>query len=177
LANLRLSQPSQGHLGAIIWLLIGSVLFGVLYATSAPRGAALREMRAAGPDGVTAFFASPEGAVAEINRLLDAHAWTQLARYYDFTESAVPPSQVTTGAYFAGGQPIGPAAPRQRPFPAGWLFLYSESTSSEGIVRITVAPPSVGEATKSFMMRRFPEGYRIIPEDAAVRLPSGPSVP
>jgi hypothetical protein len=188
---LRLSQPSEGHLGAIIWLLIALVLFGVLYASSAPRGAALREMRAAGPDGVTAFFAAPEGAVAEINRLLDAHAWTKLARYYDFTGSAVAAQQVITGAYFAGGQPIAPETPKARPFPAGWRFLYSESTASEDIVRVTVAPPgaarpsngmaapppSVGEATQSFLMRRFPEGYRIIPEDAAERLPSGPSVP
>jgi hypothetical protein len=174
---MRLSQPSQGHLGALIWLLIASVLFGVLYASSAPRGTALREMRAAGPDGVTAFFAAPEAAVGEINRFLEAHAWTQLARYYDFTGSAVLPAQVTTGAYFAGGQPLAPEARKPRPFPAGWRFLYSDATSSEGIVRVTVAPPSVGEATQSFLMRRFPEGYRIVPDDVAERLPSGPSVP
>jgi hypothetical protein len=138
---------------------------------------ALREIRAAGPDGVTAYFAAPEGAVAEINRLLSAHAWTQLARYYDFTGSALAPAQVTTGAYFAGGQELAPEARKPRLFPAGWRFLYSETTSNEGIVRVTVAPPDVGEATQSFLMRRFPEGYRIIPDDVAERLPSGPSVP
>jgi hypothetical protein len=174
---MRLTQPSQGHLGAVIWLLIAIVLFGVLYASSAPRGAALREMRAAGPDGVTAFFATPEGAVTEINRLLTAHAWTQLARYYDFTASALAPGELTTGAYFAGGQPLGPEARKPRPFPAGWRFLYSETTANENVVRVTVAPPNVGEATQSFLMRRFPEGHRIIPDDVAERLPNGPSVP
>ena len=117
------------------------------------------------------------GPLTEINRLLTAHAWTQLARYYDFTASALAPGELTTGAYFAGGQPLGPEARKPRPFPAGWRFLYSETTANENVVRVTVAPPNVGEATQSFLMRRFLEGHRIIPDDVAERLPNGPSVP
>lgn len=182
MSNLRLTQPNQGYFGVVIWLVTGAVLFGVLYMMSAPRGAALRELSAAGPDGVTAFFASPEAAVREINVLLETHAWARLGRYYDFTGSTVPEELRKSGAYFAGGLPAAPGEPAPaRPFPAGWRFLYAEPAAAEDVVRVVVAPPGIGqpasEATKSFLMRRFPEGYRIIPEDAAERLPAGPSVP
>ena len=180
MANLRLTQPNQGTFGVVIWLVTGAVLFGVLYMMSAPRGAALRELQAAGPDGVTAFFASPESAVREINALHAEHAWARLARYYDFTGSTVAKEYRISGAYFAGGLPASAGDDAsERPFPPGWRFLYAEPSPAEGVVRVVVAPPGEAspEASKSFLMRRFPEGYRIVPEDAAERLPSGPSVP
>ncbi|MFO1186983.1 MAG: hypothetical protein U1E87_05755 [Alphaproteobacteria bacterium] len=181
MSNLRLTQPNQGTFGIVIWLVTGAVLFGVLYMMSAPRGAALRELSAAGPDGVTAFFASPEAAVRETNELLETHAWERLGRYYDFTGSIVPEAQRKSGAYFAGGLPALDGEAAARPFPVGWRFLYSEPAPAEDVVRVVVAPAGTlapkPEETKSFLMRRFPEGYRLIPEDAAERLPAGPSVP
>ena len=178
---MRLHKPASGVFASFIWPAIGLVLFGFLYLGSLPRGGMLREMHTAGPDGVTAFFLSPEAAVTRINQMLDAHEWTKLARYYDFSQSAVRPDQATSGAYFAGGLAIPPEGPRERPFSPGWQFLYAEPTTTEGLARIVVARPGAAgpqpSETQSFLMERFPEGYRILPADAAARLPAGPSAP
>lgn len=181
MADLRLHKPASGSLASFIWPAVGIVLFGFLYLGALPRGGALHEMKSAGPDGVTAFFLSPEAAVTRINYMLDTHEWTKLARYYDFSQSAVVPDQTVSGAYFAGGLAVPPEGPRTRPFTPGWHYLYTEPAGSEGIVRVVVGPPAEQAAqhqpAQSFLMKRFPEGYRILPADAAAKLPSGPSVP
>jgi hypothetical protein len=180
-AQLRFSEPTNNLFGPIIWGVIGLVAFGFLYTASAPKGQALHDMRAAGPDGVTAYFRSPETAIIKINRLVAAHDWIHLARYYDFSLSTISPEQLLSGAYFDGTLAAGNEGARPRPFPPGWRLLYAEPTEIEGITRVTVAPPGpqapAPTVTQSFLLKRLPEGYRILPEDAAPRLPGPPSPP
>lgn len=181
MANLRLHKAPSGGLSGLIWLAIGLVLFGFLYLGSMPGRSVLQERARAGPDGVIAFFPTPESAVKRINQMLEQHAWSRLARYYDRSQSKVTNDQLRSGAYFAGNLAVPPEGPRLRPFPPGWRFLYAEPAHTENIVRVVVAPP--GEAspepdeTQSFYLQRFPEGYRILPPDAPVLLPTTPAAP
>ena len=183
MSNLRLSPPAKNLFGPLFWLFVGLGVFGWLYIESAPTGEVARNIAAAGPDGVTAYFASPEAAVLKINDLLAARDWMHLARYYDFTHSSVLPADVVSGTYFAGGLAVPPEPAIERPFPPGYRFLYSELTELEGISRVVVvgAPTNRNDpstaAQASFFLRADPEGFRIIPADAAGRLKAARSMP
>ena len=175
MSHLRLSRPAKSPLGPLFWLFIGACIFGWFYFKSAPSGDIARSIAAAGPDGVTAYFSSPEEAVVKINELLAARDWRRLARYYDFSMSSVPTRQVISGAYFTGGLAVPPEGAVDRPFPPGSSFLFSEPTELPMILRIVVAGPSTGAGAggapqASFFLQASPDGYRIIPADAAGRL-------
>jgi hypothetical protein len=175
LSNFRLSQPAKG-LGPAFWLFVALCLFGVFYAASRPSGEVARQIAAAGPGGVTAYFSSPQAAVMRINQLLVAHDWVRLAHYYDFTLSSVLPGQATSGEYFIGHLAVPPEGAIERPFPAGYHFVDSQPTELPLIFRIVVAgvPPKSSDPASapqaSFFLRASPDGYRIIPADAAGRL-------
>jgi hypothetical protein len=183
LSNLRLSPPARSLFGPLFWLFVGLCIFGWLCLKSGPTGEAARAIAAAGPDGVTAYFVSPESAVPRINDLLAARAWTQLARYYDFTHSSVRLAEIVSGVYFAGGLAVAPESAIERPFPPGYRFFSSEPTELDGILRVIVvgAPPKREDASTapqaSFFLRADPEGYRIIPADAAGRMKAAASTP
>ena len=183
MSSFRISPPPKSLFGTIIWILVGLCLFWWLYSKSAPHGEIAHELAAAGPDGVTAFFASPEVAVTKSNQLIARKSWSQLASYYDFTYSSVTPSQVTSGAYFDGSLAVPPESAIPRPFPPGYRYLYSEAIELAGIIRVVVsgAPPDSrepGEGPRaSFFLRSEPEGYRIIPADAASRMKAAASDP
>ena len=183
MSSFRVSPPPKSVFGAIIWIFAGLCLFAWLYSKSAPHGEIARELAAAGPDGVTAFFASPEAAVTKSNQLIAKKNWTRLARYYDFTYSSVTPSQITTGAYFDGSLAVPPEQAIPRPFPPGYRFLFSEPTELSGITRVVVsgAPPNAADPNQgpqaSFFVRSEPNGYRIIPADAAARLKAAQNDP
>jgi len=172
----RLSPPPKSLFSTIIWAFVILCVFVWLYAKSAPHGEIADELHAAGPDGVTAFFASPETAVTRCNQMLSDHDWTHLARYYDFTYSTVLSNQVTSGAYFNGTLAVAPEGAIERPFPPGYHYLYTEPTELSGIIRVVVsgapgkARPTASAPEASFFMRAEPQGYRIIPADAAGRL-------
>ena len=176
MSSFRLSPPPKSLFGTIIWIFVGLSLFAWLYSESSPRGEIEHELRAAGPGGVTAFFASPEAAVIKSNEMLAKLSWTRLARYYDFTYSSVTRAQISSGAYFDGSLAVPPEGAINRPFPAGYHYLYAEPTELVGIIRVVVSdPPSgarnPGQAPEAgFFMRAEPEGYRIIPADAAGRM-------
>lgn len=171
----RLSQRPRSLFGSLVWLTLGVVLFVWLYSVSGPPSDIARQIAAAGPGGVTSYFASPEAAVEEINAMLGAHEWRKLARYYDLSESDVPQRDLVSGVYFAG---TGPDA-KVRPFPPGYVFVSSAPTEIDLIRRILVAKSLNGTADltseRSFFMRRSPEGYRVIPRDAMQRLKTSAS--
>lgn len=176
MSSFRVTPPPRSLFGTIIWIFAGLCLFAWLYAKSAPHGEIAHELKAAGPDGVTAFFTSPEAAVIKSNQMIAKRSWVQLARYYDFTYSSVTRNQISSGAYFGGGLAVPPEGAMPRPFPQGYHFLYTEPTALAGIVRVVVsgAPqrsrqPADGPQA-SFFMHAEPQGYRIIPADAAGRL-------
>ena len=183
MSSFRISPPPKSLFGTIIWIFAGLCLFAWLYSKSAPRGEIQHELAAAGPDGVTAFFSSPEAAVAKVNQMIAKKNWTQLGRYYDFSYSSVRAEQVTTGAYFDGSLPVPPEQAIARPFPQGYRYLYSEPTELNGVVRVVVsgAPMNARDPNQgpqaSFFMRSEPEGYRIIPADAAGRMKAAASDP
>jgi hypothetical protein len=162
---------------------VGLCLFSWLYSKSSPHGEIAHELAAAGPDGVTAFFASPEVAVTKSNQMIANKSWSRLARYYDFTYSSVTPSQVTSGTYFDGSLAVPPEQAIDRPFPPGYRYLYSEPTELAGIIRVVVsgAPSNSREPSEgpqaSFFLRSEPDGYRIIPADAARRIKAAASDP
>ena len=174
MSSFRLSPPPKSVFGAIIWIFVGLCVFGWLYSKSAPHGEIAHELRAAGPDGVTAFFASPEAAVVEANQMMATQSWTRLARYYDFTYSTVTPDQISSGAYFDGRLAVPPEGALKRPFPVGYHYLYTEPTELSGVTRVIVSGAPAREPGKgpdaSFFVRAEPEGYRIIPADAAGRM-------
>jgi len=146
MSSFRVSPPPKSIFGTIIWIFAGLCLFAWLYSRSAPHGEIARELEAAGPDGVTAFFTSPEAAVMKANQMIAKKNWTHLARYYDFTYSSATPSQITSGAYFDGSLAVPPERAIPRPFPSGYRFLYSEPTELPGIIRVVVtgAPDNAG---------------------------------
>ncbi len=174
MSSFRLSPQPRSLFGTIVWIFVGLCLFAWLYSKSAPHGEIARELRAAGPDGVTAFFASPEAAVIKSNQMMAKRSWEQLARYYDFTYSSVTPEQISSGAYFNGSLAVPPEGAIKRPFPVGYHYLDSEPTELSGIIRIVVSGAPANEPKQgpraSFFMRAEPEGYRIIPADAAGRM-------
>ncbi len=182
MAELRFQRSAPSVFGGLIWLLIGMVLFALLYLGSMPRGEALRALRTAGPDGVTAFFPSPEAAVIRINRMLDAHEWTKLARYYDFSQSVVTRRPGDVRRLFrrrpSRSRPRDRGRGRFRP---GGIISTRSRPAAEGVVRIVVAAPGVvdpaPEETQSFVMERSAEGYRIVPPDAATHAAGPPSAP
>jgi hypothetical protein len=173
----RLSHRPRSLFGTLVWLTLGVVLFVWLYSVSGPPSDIARQMAAAGPGGVTTYFASPEAAVHEINAMLGAHEWKKLARYYDLSESDVPEGDLVSGIYFTGSAPEAKA----HPFPPGYVFVSSEPSGLDLVRRIIVAKSLNGSADPSsetsFLMQRSPEGYRIIPEDAAQRLKTSASKP
>ena len=183
MSSFRVSPPPKSLFGTIIWIFAGLCLFAWLYSKSAPHGEIAHELAAAGPDGVTAFFASPEEAVVKSNKMIAKKTWTQLARYYDFTYSSATPSQITSGTYFDGSLAVPPEQAIPRPFPSGYRFLYSEPTDLSGVIRVVVsgAPENSRDPNQgpqaSFFMRSEPEGYRIIPADAAGRMKAAASDP
>lgn len=169
MANLDLRRAGKGLFGPLLWAVIAAALFGFLWTRAGPPPVIAEQMRAAGPDGATAYFRSPEAAVAQINQLLAERNWMRLARYYDFTGSAVTPREITSGSYFLGEVAVPPEPAGPRPFPQGYRFLYAEASELPGIVRVVVTARAVGEAAEagtdetSFLMARSPEGYRIVP--------------
>ena len=183
MSSFRLSPPPKSLFGTIIWIFVGVCVFAWLYTKSTPHGEITHELSAAGPDGVTAFFASPEAAVIKSSKMIANKSWSRLARYYDFTYSSVTPSQATSGAYFDGSLPVPPEQAIDRPFPPGYHYLYSEPTELPGIVRVVVsgAPANARDPNEgpqaSFFLRAEPNGYRIIPADAAARMKAAASDP
>jgi hypothetical protein len=164
-----------------MWTLAALCVFGWLYTKSGPTGEIAHEIAAAGPDHVTAYFASPEEAVTKANALIAARDWKHLARYYDFSRSSATRTAILSGSYFNGQLTLPPEGAVERPFPAGYRFLYSEPTELDGILRVVVvgAPPAAANTANapqaSFFVRAEPEGYRIIPADAAGRIKASSS--
>jgi hypothetical protein len=181
LSKLRLSHRPRSLFGTAVWLILGVVLFAWLYSISGPPKDVALQMAAAGPNGATSYFASPETAVREINAMLGAHEWRRLALYYDLSDSDVTERDLLNGTYFAGTTPGGGGKAMPHPFPAGYVFVSSLPTELNLMRRIIVAKSLNGtadpSAQTSFFMRRSPDGYRIIPEDAAERLRAASSAP
>lgn len=183
MSSFRLSPPPKSLFGSIIWIFVGLCLFAWLYTKSSPHGEIAHELAAEGPDGVTAFFASPEAAVIKSNEMIEKKRWSRLARYYDFAHSSVTAKQAMSGAYFDGELAVPPETAVERPFPPGYHYLYSEPTELAGIIRVVVsgAPTDARDPGQgpqaSFFMRASPDGYRIIPADAASRIKAARSDP
>ena len=175
MANYRLAKP-RTLFGWVFWLALGVGIFTWLYFQSGPSPEVARQISAAGPDRVTAFFQSPEASVSRINELIASRNWTRLARYYDFSMSHIPRGDVVSGAYFIGGDPALPEGAMPKPFPSGYRFVYSEPTDLDDIYQVVVegSPPDPtrpGNAPRmSFFLRAEPDGYRVLPDDAIARL-------
>ena len=183
MADYRLAKP-RPLFGSLFWIVLGVSVFTWLYFLSRPTPDMQHQMATAGPDGVTSYFESPEASVARINDLLAARDWKQLARYYDLSQSAVAPASLTSGSYFSGNSMTGVVEDTQHPFPPGYHFVYSEQTAADNLCEVGVEAPTTTNAKPprsspraNYFLFAEPEGYRLIPEDAAAKLGGGAARP
>lgn len=103
--------------------------------------------------------------------------------YYDLTGSGITPAHIHSGDYIEARVSLPGHPPQRQPFPPDRRFLFWEPAAAPNIIRVVVGLPNAaitGEATgseTSFLMRRAPEGYRLVPEDAAGLITATPSLP
>ncbi|MHC4579266.1 MAG: hypothetical protein ACYTFD_20215 [Planctomycetota bacterium] len=127
------------------------------------------------------YFDDPPSAVPAITKLLEAKDWQTLARYYDLEGSNLERADLESGAFFYTDQRPESAHPAgfwryKHPFAPGFTYLESRDLEPVGLVEVVVAieidqgagsPPQRG--LESFLMRRSPAGYQILPGEAPTR--------
>jgi len=125
------------------------------------------------PDGTPRSFASPEDAVRQVSRFLEARDWRRLAEYYDLQDGSESRSALVDGSYFV--RPFAPsgeevAARQWRPFYPGSEFSHVNPTEDEDVVEVVVEYETEAEGGlrlrgyDSFRMRRSTGGWRLLPD-------------
>ena len=165
-SRLESSPPLKSLFGPAFWLVLGAGLFVVFWFQTGPSEDIQTQMSAAGPGGVTAYFATPETATARTAVLLAERDWPRLAAYYDLRGSSVTQTDLVSGRYFTAGG-------ARRPFPAGFRLLRSDRIGPSVYFRAVLGGNfrTPGDYTSGQTLNVYfihsPEGYRFVPRDAA----------
>ena len=127
------------------------------------------------------YFQSPESAVPRIAAMVREGEWGELAAFYDLTASEIPPHALTSGHYFQRpGQtesqlppPEGELAQYRRPFHPAFGYAGTVETEEPDLVVVELmleidqgAGAPVRRARDTIRMRRYPEGWQIVPDTA-----------
>lgn len=161
-------KPIFGILAAVLF---GSLLIVYLFRGfgSDETGALFRSSETPVP---VSYFKSPETSVRRINILLENKDWKILTQFYDLAESGVSKTQLLDGSFFFNASSTavnGDLRNYLHPFPPGAKFLDVRARDEDDLFEVDVVwkmdlPWARDqEHVTTFVLRRFPEGYRLRP--------------
>ncbi|TNE58280.1 MAG: hypothetical protein EP340_05850 [Alphaproteobacteria bacterium] len=157
-----------------IFGILGSLAFAFLMVIYLFRGFGPDETGALFREATTLpthFFTTPETAVRRINTILAANDWRQLSQYYELDGTDISKTELETGQFFIGdAQRLSDPRNYLHPFPPGAQFYGVRQLEGSDIFEVDVLwEMDVPWAKKQkhvtrFHMKRFPEGYRLLPD-------------
>lgn len=113
--------------------------------------------------GPLSYFKTPQSAVLTTSRLLTKGDWKKLSQFYDQQDSVVDYGTLLDGSYFRieseDRSMIRPFAPECR-------HLKTLATEFEDVYEVVVQEAAANGAPclpGAFYLKRYPEGYRILP--------------
>jgi hypothetical protein len=121
------------------------------------------------------YFSSPEESVKVISMLLISEDWTTLSSYYYLADSNRDLlDSLLSGDYFIRKDMPETAHPGgfwkyRHPFPPGFTYFSHEQLTEDRIkvnlvINIDQGDGMVQTGKASFLLKKFPEGYKILPE-------------
>ena len=117
------------------------------------------------------YFSSPQEAVTKINELLREENFSELASYYDLSDSSVPLDSLTSGQYFLKNSKPERDIPGgfgkfSRPFPLG--FSYANHETVDSLITVTVhfeidqGGGMMQRAIQYFDLRKSENGFQLV---------------
>ncbi len=117
--------------------------------------------------GPLSYFKTPQSAVLTTSRLLTEGDWKKLSRFYDQQDSAVDFGTLLDGSYF---RIESEDRSMIRPFAPEYGYLKTLATEFEDVYEVVVQEAAANGApglSGAFYLKRYPEGYRILPNRPA----------
>lgn len=116
-----------------------------------------------GTVGSISYFKTPQTAVSTISKLLEERDWKKLSQFYDQKDKSTDYQTLLEGSYFridSENQAL------VRPFPSEYQYLEIIGTEFEDVYEVVVGKMTEDNergALQFFYLKRYPEGYRILP--------------
>jgi len=120
------------------------------------------------------YFDDPASAVEQIAVMLKAKDWSELARYYDLTDSSINRSKLISGEFFYTDEEPPSAHPAgfwhfKHPFPPAFTYHSSRDLEESNRIEVTVQVEidqgggMVQCGLQTFLMRKSNKGYQVLP--------------
>ncbi len=113
--------------------------------------------------GPLSYFKTPQSAVLTTSRLLTEGDWKKLSQFYDQRDSVVDYGTLLDGSYF---RTESEDRSMIRPFAPEYRYLKTLATGFEDVYEVVVQGTAANGAPGLpgvFYLKRYPEGYRILP--------------
>lgn len=124
--------------------------------------------------GPLSYFKTPQSAVLTTSRLLTEGDWKKLSQFYDQQDSAVDYETLLDGSYF---RIESEDRSMIRPFAPEYRHLKTLATEFEDVYEVVVQGAAANSAPNLpgvFYLKRYPEGYRILPNRPSQPVPGAP---
>lgn len=125
------------------------------------------------------YFSDPASAVEKISVMLKEKDWTQLAKYYDLSDSPIERSTLLSGDFFYTDQRPESSHPAgfwhyKHPFAPAFKFHSIRELEEPGVIEVTVEVEidqgggMIQRGMQSFLMRKTSKGCQVMPHKAPV---------
>lgn len=134
--------------------------------------------------GPLSYFKTPQSAVLTISQLLDEGNWNKLSQFYEQGQGAPVYGSLLDGTYYRAHSLN---RPQVRPFPPEYVWRETRHSEIEDVYIVFVGrelmPETSEEGTgekknlKVLYLKRYPRGYRILPDPQAIPEPTAATAP